>query len=337
MTSFPTNLPPLTNSFQYDQTSQSTVGSDEALFVRSSHYALSALNLSGKSPVCKTIDLSGKCITEEEFDGILGTIEKNGGVKKLRVSQEDLTVGRKEKLMTLTSYNSLKGLRIVSENNEPVGPVYTNWKTYAAAKKDAYKEGMSETVNQALNQFINRFNKPPEFVIDFGAGPGKDTINLALSGCNKIHAIDGHKKSITYLETTIAEMKERGVLPDVDITCTNAPFINLVFPQQAELLVCMFTLPYRCPSEFLSCWNKCVTSVVTGGIIAVNFFGPIKNKTPDPGVTYHTEEEVKELLRKDFEIIWFLKEPEGKKFKIFGGGEPTWGDLHNVVAIKTAP
>jgi ribosomal protein L11 methylase PrmA len=284
------------------------------------------------------INLSGRRIDPEAFKQLIKIIKSHPGVKELQVTKSYLSPEQLKQLAELTGVNTLKGLKITCSEGEKVGPLHTNWDVYALEKKHAYQNGMRETTIQALNWINNEHHRLPTHILDFGAGTGQDAINLALLGCPKILAVDGDDVSLDILQGNMQQLKESGEHAELSkIECTIAPFITLQVSEPIELLVSSYTWPYRCPQDFPACWEKCVDIVQVGGLIAGQFFGPRTGKAPDPGMTYHTEAELRQLLSEDFEIVWFRKDPEGGNFKLFGGDEPAWGDLYHVVAKRIAP
>jgi len=275
------------------------------------------------------IDLSHQTIPDHIFKELLKEIKKNPTNHDLHITKAKLTESQTKTLIEFSGTNAYKGFKITTTEGENLGSVHTNWTKYADEKRTAYEGGMYETTSMALKHFQEKNERNPEFILDFGAGTGRDTINLALAECPKILAVDGDDHSLTILEENL---KIKGITAEV--SCITSPFISLEIPEKAELLVSSHTLPYRCPKDFPACFNKCVESLKIGGYLAAHFFGPITGKEPDPGLTYHSEEKLLELLKKNFEIVWFKKDPEGTPCQIYGGDNPPWGDLFHVVAKR---
>lgn len=281
----------------------------------------------------KRINLSGHKLSQHNFENIISSIIKNPIIKELHVSKSLLTELQQKQLMELTGINELKGFRITTSEGINVGSVHTNWETYAQAKKEAYLAGMRTSTRNALEEFKKEHNRLPAFILDFGAGTGQDTISLAVENCPKIWAVDGDENSLKILQSDFQEVQR--IEPSIsEILCIHAPFIHVNVPEPVELLVSSYTWPYRRPPDFPACWKKCIDIVKLGGYISGHFFGPITGEAPDPGLTYHTEEQLRDLLSVHFEIRWFRKDPENSSFKVFGGNRPAWGDLYHVVAKK---
>lgn len=281
------------------------------------------------------INLSGQKLTEAAFDLIINTIESAPGLRRLYVSKDHLTPEQQKRLVELTGNNQQKSLRICPSEGDLIDSIHTNWSAYAEEKRhDHITTGMRETTRKAVDFFFADFKKLPGFVVDFGAGTGNDTIPLAKMGCPLVWALDGEKKSLKILLENVVEVEKSFGNLNSEIICINTPFIDLEITEQADLLIASFTWPYRRPQDFPECWKKCVNTVKVGGYISGQFFGPLTDRNPDPGMTYHTEEELRLLLKDDFEIKWFHKDAEGTAMKLFGGDKPGWGDLFHVVAKR---
>lgn len=281
------------------------------------------------------IDLSGRAISDEYFSALLESIVAHNTICELRVTKAMLTEWQQKQLVNLAGINTLKGLKISTTEGVNLGSIYTNWDTYNFEKQAAYLDGMHQTTKVALDSFRKEYGQLPFFVLDFGAGTGQDCINLALEGCPKIWAVDGDGSSLNILEKSYRQIKETTSKPLVDIVCITEPFIQIAVPQPVDLLVSSYTWPYRRPEDFPACWQKCVQLVKPGGYISGHFFGPKADQQPDPGLTYHNADQLKTLLAQHFEIIWLDVQPAGSDFKIYGGAEPSWGDLYLVVAKKS--
>lgn len=273
------------------------------------------------------LDISNQRWSDATFEKILDGVTPV--VKCIHVDLGTLTEKQKLVLSELTGRNHLKGLKIVDVGGGEL-PIHSNWEVYADQKEKAYKKGMHETTKKALTYFKGENGKNPDFVLDFGAGTGQDTVNLALEGCPKIWAVDGDEGSLAILRRNLDEVKHAS-----QVTLINAPFITLEVAKQVDLLVSSYTWPYRCPNDFLACWDKCVSIVKEGGYISGHFFGPLTDKNRDPGMTYHTEDALDQLLKEKFDIVWFKKDREGSSFQVYGSNDtPEWGDLYHVVAKK---
>lgn len=288
-----------------------------------------SLKSADERPLFARIEIPAQRLSEKEFDQIISSIKGNILLKEIHVTASFLSEEQKQKLIKLTGKNKLKGLKITTAEGVNLGSVHTNWDTYSLEKRGAYKRGMHEVIDVAFSLFVQENGRTPFFILDFGAGTGQDTINLALNGCPLIWAVDADEESVNILKE---DLKEASVPHQVE--CITSPFISLAVPEPAEFFVCSYTWPYRCPEDFPASWEKTVELVKIGGYIAGHFFGPRTDKPADPGITYHTEEELHALLEKNFEIVWARKDHEGTSCKLYGGDDPCWGDLFHIVAKR---
>lgn len=270
----------------------------------------------------RSLDFSQKLFNPESFQIFCTELKISNGIKKLKLNKNGLSSEQAECVLALINSNSKKGLKLLDEDDKPFGNIYTDWSGYNEAKQNAYLFGMRETTRKALSYL----GKPPYAVVDFGAGTGQDTIPLLEELDCSITAVDADEEALGILESKLSKSKLN------HLNCFIGPFMQFSPARQADLFISSFTWPYRPKEDFQECWEKTVSIVKPGGVIAGHFFGPT---TPlDPGMTYHTEEELKELLEKDFTILWFKKDPKGTPNKIYGGEDPPWGDLFHVVARK---
>lgn len=187
---------------------------------------------------------------------------------------------------------------------------------------------MTPTTVEVMKYFEMDYGQLPKSVLDFGCGVGQDTIPLAKLGCANILAIDADEEALELLKSRLPVELESHV------SLINSPFLETEIKEPVDVFIAGYTWPYRRPLDFAACWKKSISSVKVGGYIAGQFFGPFSNREPDLCMTYHTEEQIRDLLKDNFEIVSFKKEPEGSDFKIFGGAEAPWGNLYHVVAKR---
>jgi SAM-dependent methyltransferase len=240
----------------------------------------------------------------------------------IALNKEILSKEQINQLLKVVSSNTRKGLRIVTENGDPLGPIYTNWHPYFKEKNKLSLE-MHETTLKALNYL----NKKPCNVIDFGSGVGQDTLHLLKNEEFYITAIDGDEEALKLLKEQITDESQKKRL-----TPYTGPFIYFESSKKFDLFLANFTFPYRPKEDFNACFEKTVSLIEQEGLLAAHFFSPPKQQ--DPGMTYHNEEEVRTLLEKNFDLLWFYKETRDDGRKVFGGDEPPWGDLFHIVGRK---
>lgn len=274
----------------------------------------------------QVIDLTGQSLDDSKLNSVLEII-RNGDIKELIVTVSLLTQSQIDAFQLCAA--ECKGLRIISSDGQRIGNLFTNWAPYLEEKRDAHEiEGMYESTKTAFVLFQNEYHRLPEQVLDFACGTGQDSISLAKAGCQHIIAIDADDQAIAILKSNLPlHLSDR-------VQCINTCFKKLENSLKVDFFVCTFTLPYRPPYDFPACWKKCVDSIIAGGYFCGEFFGPKADRDPEIGMTYHTENEAKALLEKDFTILWFKTEPETSEFIVFGNTEPAWGDLYHFVARK---
>ncbi len=274
------------------------------------------------SPNKEIIEIKeNKRFCETVFNTFINLVQTTQ-VKEIIISEATLSPEQKEVFLKIINCNLRKGLKVSNEKGTPFGPVYTNWQNYYKEKKET-PLSLRETVATALKCM----EAPPYQVIDFGAGLGQDTIPLLKKKGFFVTAIDAEKDPLASLKNSIENEEEKSRL-----TCYNLPFMSYTSQTQVDLFIASFTLPYRPTEEFTPCWEKILGLLKKGGLIATHFFGPPIIK--DTAMTYHTESEVKELVEKDFEMVWFHKEDRDELRKVYGGDTPPWGALFHVVARK---
>lgn len=269
-------------------------------------------------------DFSAKCFENDGFTLFLNLLKTDRNINTVVLNKSFLTSRQIELILKLVNSNEKKGLKLLNVEGKPFGAAYTDWSVYNEAKKNAGGFGMRETTFEALKHLEpkSEFYK----IIDFGASTGQDAIPVLERGDCFVTAIDGDQDALKKLKSQLSENRL------CFLTCFTGPFIDFIPTEKADLLISSFTWPYRPESNFPAIWKKTIDVVKPGGLIAGHFFG--KPHQPDPGMTYHTEEELKEMLANDFEILWFHKEPAGTIRVVFGGEDPAWGDLFHVVARK---
>ncbi len=278
----------------------------------------------------KKLNLAGRRFDQRSFSALIDSIIKHPIIKELLFSKSQLTAQQITQLQILAS--TKKGLRIVDSEGAKFGPAYMNWQNYNMEKSQACLRGlqaMTPTTTDALELFELEYGRKPETVMDFGCGVGQDTIPMAKMGCEQIFAIDADEEALDLLKSNLP------IEAEAHVSLINSPFIEVQVDEPVELFIAGYTWPYRRPEMFDACWKKSVESVKVGGYIAGQFFGPFSNKKKlDPGMTYHTEADILELLSDNFELVSFRKESEGSDFKIFGGADAPWGDLYHIVARR---
>lgn len=295
----------------------------------------------------KKILLANRVMQDDAFEEFIKVISNNPSILELHLSKSLFSdESQIEKLQKLAS--SKKGLKIIDSEGGRFGAIYMDWHEYNLKKQDAHLAGIRETTEKALDYFQQELDAFPKTILDFGCGTGQDTIPLLklLPSCY-VHAIDGDEEALRMLKSHVEQLPDCHVtvidgdkeelepnLLQHGISLIRSPFIEMKLTKPVDLFISSFTWPYRPPDQFGACWKKTIESVKDQGILAGHFFGPITGGKLDPGLTYHTEAELKQLLADSgCEIIWFKEEKEGTEFNIIAGdGQPSWGSLFHVVA-----
>lgn len=302
------------------------------LVSKDSKLYLALLNAIQTQKGIKQLDLTGCSFETEAFKTLIDTLTEHPTIKEIIFTKALLSEVQITEVQIL---GSLRKLKILDSAGTKFGAAYLNWHDYNVAKSRSYLRGMRETTSIALDHLKKDTGRLPNFVLDFGAGTGSDTIPLIALGCQKVWAVDADEEACKTLKSNLGALDTQISEQLVSrVTCILSEFIKLKVDEPVELLVSSFTWPYRPPKAFPDCWKKCVDIVPIGGYICGQFFGP--PKTIDPGMTYHQESELKEMLSKNFKVVWFKKEPEGSIVKVYGGDTPAWGDLYHVVAKKVS-
>lgn len=271
------------------------------------------------------LDLTDQCFDEKEFSLLVQSIKDKSNsacpIKEIVFTKSRLLEEQIESIQTLAS--SMKSFKVLDSSGDRIGSLICNWSPYNQDKENAFTFGIRKTTATAIESFKEQFGKLPDEVLDFGAGTGQDAIPLLEMGCPHLVALDADEQAIEILAKNVP-LKLK---PHIDIVKT--PFKSYSSEKLFNFINSSFSWPYRPQEEFALFWKKTVQLLAPNGYIAGHFFGqPAK---PESGMTYHTKEEVKELIKNNFELIWFNEE---EKTEIYGGENPSWGTLYHVVAKK---
>ncbi|CRX39167.1 class I SAM-dependent methyltransferase [Estrella lausannensis] len=268
----------------------------------------------------KKLELQGYSFDPDRFQALLRFLTTATQLTKLKVTKALLDSEQEAKILSTTNRNLMKGIKIEDEQGRRFGNAYTDWHEYNMAKMTLCK--LHDTTEAALQ----KFDSLPGHVIDFGSGTGQETMALLEMGCPSVVAIDGDREAIEILKKKATSYLNEGTLQTY-----RGPFMEYNSERKADLFIASFTWPYRPPQDFAECWGQCLANLKPGGWIAGHFFG--SPAMPDAGMTYHSEDELINLLNMDFEEISIrVKEKENQA--VFGGSNPPWGALYHVVAKK---
>lgn len=268
----------------------------------------------------RNIELQGYCFSPESFQALISFVCDQENLSHVKVSKKHLDPDQTKRILQVTNGNLTKGIKLLDEDGQKFGNAYTDWHHYNMDKKDICR------LNKTTMAALEKFTSIPERIIDFGAGTGQETIALLKQGCPSVVAIDGDKEAIAILESRGIDFIKTGALETY-----SGPFLKYQPSSQADLFISSYTWPYRPQEDFNACWNKTLSCVKPGGWIAGQFFGtPLKM---DPAMTYHTEEELRQMLKENFESIHIRRDGQDASV-VYGGTATPWGSLFHVVAQK---
>lgn len=136
--------------------------------------------------------------------------------------------------------------------------------------------------------------------IDLGAGVLNETRYLLDQGFN-----------VTTVDQSPLVEQEAKRIGSPKIHAFTASFEDFDFPKEKyDLAVAIFALPFI-EDHFTEVFEKIKSSLKVGGVFCGQFFGDRDQRKNNTNRTFHTKEQVLELLR-DFEVLSF-EEEERKK------------------------
>jgi len=152
----------------------------------------------------------------------------------------------------------------------------------------------------ALTYFADDVDGPRQ-AIDLGCGDGTESALLLQHGW-KVLAIDGESAAIKHLlEKVPAENQIR-------LQTQVAKFKDVVL-LPADLIHASLSILFCEPDYFAALWQKIVDAIKPGGRFAGQFFGVRDSWANEPDMTFHTEEQVREMLE-ELEIESFHEQDE---------------------------
>ncbi len=173
----------------------------------------------------------------------------------------------------------------------------------------------SKLLITALENVVNKNN-----AIDIGAGSLRDTVYLLEQGFN-VAALD---------KSPLMEEESKSVNhPDLQVFTTS--FEDFEFPVgQYDIASAMFALPFTDPIYFNSVFSKIKNSLKDRGIFCGQFFGVNDEWSTNSKMTFHTKDQITELLS-DLEIIRFQEE---EKDDMTAMGKMKHWHIFHVIARK---
>lgn len=132
----------------------------------------------------------------------------------------------------------------------------------------------------------------PGHAVDLGCGDGTETAWLLEHGW-WVTAVDGTPEALGLVTQKAEGHRERVEVVLADLADYDVP--------PAELVVACASLPFVPPSRFDQVWQRVRNAIRGGGVLAVNLFGERDTwAQPDtlvPGLTFHTRDQVEQLVR----------------------------------------
>ncbi|MFZ1988099.1 MAG: class I SAM-dependent methyltransferase [Minisyncoccia bacterium] len=152
--------------------------------------------------------------------------------------------------------------------------------------------------------------------LDVGAGAFRDTNYLIENGFT-VTAIDANEGILKYAP----EKAEVRIIS----------FDTYEFPIHTfDLINAQYALPFNQPETFIKMFSELKNSLKNGGVFAGQFFGSEDGWAGNPHMTFHIENEVRELL-KPLHILSFKEQKEYGKTAV--GDEKFWHVFH-IIASK---
>jgi trans-aconitate methyltransferase len=167
------------------------------------------------------------------------------------------------------------------------------WKVYYQKIKG---RAPRQLLVDALAYFPDETSSTQRNAIDLGCGDGTESALLLARGWNVL-AIDGEPAAIQHLmEKVPAESKIR-------LQTQVAKFKDVLLPP-AHLIHASLSIPFCEPEHFPALWDKIAHAIQPGGRFAGQFFGVRDSWVVNKDMTFHTEDQVREMLE-PFEIESF--------------------------------
>jgi trans-aconitate methyltransferase len=189
-------------------------------------------------------------------------------------------------------------------------------------RDDYYNKIQGREPRQLLLDVLEKFPAQGSLhAIDLGCGDGTEAAALLARGWNVL-AVDGEASAIKRLMEKVS--KEGQVRLQTQV----AKFEEVTLPP-ADLIHASFSIPFCHPDHFSALWNKISNALKPGGRFAGQFFGVRDSWANETDMTFHTEEQVRAMLKK-FETEYFHEQDED--------GEAASGPKHwhvfTVIAMK---
>ncbi|MFF1819106.1 class I SAM-dependent methyltransferase [Kribbella sp. NPDC058245] len=157
-------------------------------------------------------------------------------------------------------------------------PDFSDWTPYVA-----------HTTGAAPRPFYLRTVELVERVgtaVDLGCGAGNEVLDLLQRGW-QVHAVDSSTAALAEVERRTAG------LPGLTLEHSE---LWSAEPPAADYVYAGFSLFFAPPERFAKVWAVVTRAVRPGGLFAGQLLGPRDSWASEPGLTVHSEAEVRELL-----------------------------------------
>ena len=189
--------------------------------------------------------------------------------------------------------------------------------------EEYYKKTENSKPNFLIKKLINNVEIKQKNAVELGCGAGRDTLYLIKNGF-KVLAIDKEDTSKIISKKLNSEELKR-----FKFKCQAFEDVEI---KENNLLVANFSISFCNRNYFKTFWNKIGNSILENGYFVGNFLGVNDSWTKTKkDMVFLTKEEVLDLFKNNFEIIFF-KEVE-KDEKTVLGVMKHW-HIYNVIAKK---
>jgi SAM-dependent methyltransferase len=152
-----------------------------------------------------------------------------------------------------------------------------------------YEATSTRLPRRFLTDALERRVGEPGFAIDLGCGAGVETIALLEAGWTVL-AIDQEADAIDWLAT-------RARPNDLNLQLMRASFEGLALPP-SDLIFAGLSLPFCHPSHFPRLWLQIKASLHPGALFVGDFFGVRDSWHGNSAMTFHSVEDLKDLLHR---------------------------------------
>lgn len=173
-------------------------------------------------------------------------------------------------------------------------------------------------------QSFEKEGKTSGLAVDLGTGAGRDALFLLKKGWDVL-AIDREPLAIEIL----LNRSEEEHLSNLH-TCMSS-FSEMILPYNIDLINAGYSLPFCHPEHFSVCWQNIIDHLAVGGRFSGQLFGNRDEYITDPSRTFHTEDQMLDLFKENFEIE-FLNVQEGIGPK--ANGQLKYWHVFHIVAKK---